>query len=231
MSVQVISAVWQESKATGRARMVLLAIADMQGEIGAWPSIATLARMTNASERSIKRDIRELELSGELLVEYQQAPVRGQYRSNLYWVNLPSVAHLIQSSGVTDSVSGVTDGANRGDNCGLQTVTRTVTEPKRIATRLDESKVQRAEWLAWADLNFPNVDAEIELDCFIDYWMSKGSGATKTDWTATWRNWVRNVAKRSTTVKAKPERKTNLQKNLDLVQRLMAQDERKELGA
>ncbi len=46
-----MNAVWRESKSDGRARLVLLAIADHQGEIGAWPSIRRLAQMVNSSER------------------------------------------------------------------------------------------------------------------------------------------------------------------------------------
>ena len=104
MSIQTMSAVWNHSRSEGRARLVLLAIADHQGEIGAWPSIATLAKMVNASERSVQRDIQELQAIGELKVEVQSAPTRGQYKSNLYWVTLPGVTDSnLPSSGVTEN--------------------------------------------------------------------------------------------------------------------------------
>ena len=102
MSIQVMNAVWKHSQSTGRARLVLLAIADHQGEMGAWPSIATLADMTNASELSVKRDIAELEALGELKVQRRQAPTGGQYRANLYWVTL-------KNSEVTDSVNKISE--------------------------------------------------------------------------------------------------------------------------
>jgi hypothetical protein len=113
MSIEIMNAVWRRSQSTGRARLVLLAIADHQGEIGAWPSIATLARMVNASERSVQRDIQELVDLGELTVEVQNAPSRGQYKSNLYWVTVAGVTDsqsgvTEMSSGVTESTSGVT---------------------------------------------------------------------------------------------------------------------------
>jgi len=72
MSIEVMNAVWRHSKSDGRARLVLLAIADHQGEIGAWPSIQTLARMVNASERSVQRDIQYLVSIGELSVSVQK---------------------------------------------------------------------------------------------------------------------------------------------------------------
>lgn len=107
MSIEVMNSVWRESKAIGRARLVLLAIADHQGEIGAWPSLATLAKMVNASERSVQRDIEYLVELGELEVHYQQAPTRNHYKSNLYFVNLPGVTKT--STGVTNTEVGVTN--------------------------------------------------------------------------------------------------------------------------
>lgn len=114
-----MNAVWRHSKADGRARLVLLAIADHQGEIGAWPSIQTLARMVNASERSVQRDIQYLASIGELKVEVQNAPTGGQYKSNLYWVTLSGVTNA--APGVTNAASGVTAG-------GVLTLNRTLNE-------------------------------------------------------------------------------------------------------
>ena len=114
-----MNAVWRHSKADGRARLVLLAIADHQGEIGAWPSIQTLSRMVNASERSVQRDIQYLQNIGELRVEVQNAPTQAQYKSNLYWVTVSGVTNT--ASGVTNTASGVTAG-------GVLTLNRTLNE-------------------------------------------------------------------------------------------------------
>lgn len=115
-----MNAVWRQSRASGRQKLVLLAIADHQGELGAWPSIATLAKMVNASERSVQRDIQELAAMGELLIEEQAAPTRGQYKTNRYWVTV---------SGVTDSKPGVTDSAIRGDTVVVQNLIEPLEEP------------------------------------------------------------------------------------------------------
>lgn len=142
MSIEVMNAVWRESQATGRARLVLLAIADHQGEIGAWPSIATLARMVNASERSVQRDIQELVELGELEVHVQQAPSRGQYKSNLYWITLPTLSGVTKdASGVTDFDSGVTDSASGVTAGGALTLIETLQKPNK---KLDQQKVDRA---------------------------------------------------------------------------------------
>ena len=115
MSIEAVSLVLNQSKATGRAKLVLLGIANHLGDQGAWPSISTLARYANSSERSVKRDIQELIELGELKVEVQNAPTRTQYKTNLYWLTI--------GSGVTDSTSGVTDWVSRGDSSGKSGVT------------------------------------------------------------------------------------------------------------
>lgn len=120
MSIEVMNSVWRESKAIGRARLVLLAIADHQGEIGAWPSLATLAKMVNASERSVQRDIEYLVELGELEVHYQQAPTRNHYKSNLYFVNLPGVTKT--APGVTNTEGGVTNTGGGVTAGGVQTL-------------------------------------------------------------------------------------------------------------
>lgn len=117
--------VWKHSQAVGRARLVLLAIADHQGEIGAWPSLETLARMVNASTRSVQRDIEYLQDIGELRVDYQNAPTEGRYKSNLYWVTL-GVTNTGQ--GVTNTDLGVTKTAQGVTAGGVQSLNRTLNE-------------------------------------------------------------------------------------------------------
>jgi len=131
MSIEVMTKVLNHSKATGRAKLILLGIANHQGDQGAWPSIETLARYANASERSIMRDIQELQEIGELIVERNAAPIRGQYRPNLYWVNVSDMVEedsgvTPTASGVTESTSGVTDEVVRGDTV----VTLNIINPK-----------------------------------------------------------------------------------------------------
>lgn len=127
MSIEIMNAVWQHSKADGRARLVLLAIADHQGEIGAWPSLATLAKMVNASERSVQRDIDYLQQIGELEVHYQQAPTRTHYKSNLYFVKLTGVTEL--PTGVTNTDRGVTNTATGVTAGGVQSLKEPLLEP------------------------------------------------------------------------------------------------------
>jgi hypothetical protein len=127
MSIEIMNAVWRHSRADGRARLVLLAIADHQGEMGAWPSLATLAKMVNASERSVQRDIDYLQQIGELEVHYQQAPTRNHDKSNLYFVKLTGVTDY--ETGVTNTDSGVTNTQGGVTAAVVQSLNRTITEP------------------------------------------------------------------------------------------------------
>jgi hypothetical protein len=83
--------VWYHSASEGSARLVLLAIADHDGEGGAWPSVATLARMAAVSESTVVRARRTLVALGELEVHEQQGgnlATADHLRPNRYEINL-----------------------------------------------------------------------------------------------------------------------------------------------
>ena len=186
-----MNAVWQHSKADGRARLVLLAIADHQGEIGAWPSISTLAKMVNSSERSVQRDIKHLQSIGELKVELQNAPTKSQYKSNLYWVTLPGV-----TAGVTESQSGVTDSASGVTAGGVQTLIEPLQETNKAQTeklfdefwttyprKLDKAKAFRAFRSALKRAKFEDILAGV-----IAYRNDPKRDPDYTKYPATWLN-------------------------------------------
>ena len=59
------------------------------------------------------------------------------------------------------------------------------------------------EWRTWSLQTRPDLEPELVWDCFRDYWVAKtGQAATKRDWFATWRNWVRR--ERSVPAGSKP---------------------------
>jgi len=60
-------------------------------------------------------------------------------------------------------------------------------------SRLSADWVLPKEWADWAKQERPDLDLWSVGEQFRDYWSAKaGSGSTKLDWQATWRNWVRN---------------------------------------
>lgn len=61
-------------------------------------------------------------------------------------------------------------------------------------TRIPPDFAVTPEMVTWANEHTPHVDGRTETAAFIDYWRSKtGANATKLDWTATWRNWMRKA--------------------------------------
>ncbi|WP_415840878.1 helix-turn-helix domain-containing protein [Nocardiopsis rhodophaea] len=84
MSIQVMSWVWDHSRTTNGARLVLLAIADCASGDGtnAWPSTEELCRKTNLSERAVQAGIKKCVELGELKVELHA----GRRGTNLFTV-------------------------------------------------------------------------------------------------------------------------------------------------
>ncbi|THK35391.1 hypothetical protein EHS39_25615, partial [Ensifer sp. MPMI2T] len=65
-------------------------------------------------------------------------------------------------------------------------------EDTRRGTRLPDTFVP--DWEFAAGKGFGRAAAEAEFEKFRDYWCAKaGREATKLDWQATWRNWIRNA--------------------------------------
>lgn len=65
-------------------------------------------------------------------------------------------------------------------------------------TRIPPDFTVTPTMLAWSCEHAPSVDARVEAANFVDYWTAKpGAAATKLDWVATWRTWMRNSQQRS----------------------------------
>lgn len=83
MSVTAQSHVWKYSKAKGSALLVLLAIADYAHDDGtnAWPTLASLAKKTRMTERSMRLILHQLVAGRELRIREnaEQLEVKGGY--------------------------------------------------------------------------------------------------------------------------------------------------------
>lgn len=66
---------------------------------------------------------------------------------------------------------------------------------RKKATRIPADFAVTDAMVTWARANTPNV-GQVETDTFIDYWTAAaGPTATKKDWVAAWRNWMRKAQK------------------------------------
>jgi hypothetical protein len=62
-------------------------------------------------------------------------------------------------------------------------------------TRLPDDWTPLPEVVAQMRADHPHIDLQAETAKFLDYWHAKtGRDATKRDWPATWRNWIRRTA-------------------------------------
>lgn len=68
MSVETLALVLHHSRATGTDKLVLIGIANHDGDGGAWPSVSTLAKYANVQPRAVQKSIRKLEQLGEVVV-------------------------------------------------------------------------------------------------------------------------------------------------------------------
>ena len=79
---------------------------------------------------------------------------------------------------------------------------RTKNQSSSRATRLPTDWWPSEILEKWAKSERPELDFKSLTEGFIDFWLSKATNATKLDWDATFRNWVRN---QKTVGKAKAE--------------------------
>lgn len=83
--------VLHHSPSSGTDKVVLLGIANHDGDGGAWPSIATLAKYANINERGVQKSLARLEESGQITRRIQQGgtmAMRNGQRPNQYILNI-----------------------------------------------------------------------------------------------------------------------------------------------
>lgn len=141
MSIRVMTHVWDHSKASEGALLVLLAIADHAHDdgAGAWPSLETLGKKARMSERGVRYALRKLQDAGELVVEYKAGP-KG---SNRYKVVLTDPANIAGGTTVPGAPEGDPEPSFQEPGTGLpgdpepscpQTVLEPSEEPSSLLT-------------------------------------------------------------------------------------------------
>lgn len=66
MSVESLAIALHHSRAGGAAKLVLIGIANHDGDGGAWPTVATLAKYAHVTPRNVQKALTELERLGEI---------------------------------------------------------------------------------------------------------------------------------------------------------------------
>lgn len=88
--------------------------------------------------------------------------------------------------------------------------------PSTRGTRLPSDWLPTPSQIDWARNEAPGLDIGREADLFRDYWIAKpGKDGIKTNWPATWRNWVR----RSSSTRTSGRNNGSGNKQIDLEER------------
>lgn len=91
MSIESMAVVLHHSRSGGTDKLVLLGIANHDGDGGAWPSVATLARYANVEPRAVQKCIKRLIERGEIAKDTQAGGLRNTpdyNRPNLYYIKV-----------------------------------------------------------------------------------------------------------------------------------------------
>jgi hypothetical protein len=193
--------------------LTLLALADWSDDEGrCYPSVASIAKKVRLSEKQARRLVHRLIEADFVSVTGNKT---GGATSRRYQINLAKLTPPADGSPPTKGRA-VTEGSaplppmggHPSHSCGSRTVSEPSTtvsapatppaspSPQRRGSRLPEDWVLPKTWGEWALDQRPGWNPDDVRNCadrFADYWHAKaGREASKLDWLATWRNWVRN---------------------------------------
>ena len=138
MSIQCMSWVLKHSTTSGTDRLVLLSLANHANEHGqSWPSVRTIAKEANVTERAVQRSLASMRRQGLITVEFQGAPdkrIPDRYRPNLYRVVRGDADDTPgEIRGDAGGQSGVTPVTFRGDASDTQSISEPNTDPSAAA--------------------------------------------------------------------------------------------------
>jgi hypothetical protein len=158
-----------------------------------WPGQKGIAVKAGMTERQTRRHIAKLLTSGLITVERLKRE-DGSLWVNRYTLQLPKMscaqdAHvLLDRTPMSYQEPSVEPGSvNNSPNVSPSVAKRgrraTTTAPLTYPITLEMESFYVSEGLT-------TPDAERETAAMLDYFRAKGE--TRADWTATWRNWIRN---------------------------------------
>ena len=197
MSYRAINWAW-EAELPFSQKFVLVALADMADENDScFPGQERIASMTGMSVSTVRRSVKALEDAG-VITRHARGVSGGGRTSDRYVLNTNRSICTVRgnrsmSTPKPVNLSGETGHSDRG------TVREPLEEPlegaSKRATRIPEPFMVTGEMRKWAAQEVPGVDVDASTRVFVDYWRAEsGSRASKRDWVAAWRNWLRKDA-------------------------------------
>lgn len=196
---------------TSTEKFAAVAVANHVNQDGqAWPYVNTVAEIIGKSHVTTRRALRGLVRKGVLVRVVQGGGARDQEdatRPNLYvWNAKEAVRQWRVGAGDADPGADSVDLPVRTPPTWVPVVPPPARTPDDAGrppapaprptrgTRLPADFTVTPEMTAWAARTAPDVNIGAETERFTDYWVAApGQRGVKTDWTATWRNWMRRA--------------------------------------
>lgn len=173
MSIESIAICLHHSRATGTDKVVLLGIANHDGDGGAWPTVATLAKYANVSERNTQKSIERLVELGEIRKHLQRggnSNTRADKRPNRYEILVRCPADCDGTSQHRNGVSPATergvefdaDGVSFATERGVARDTLTIHEPslEPSITLMEPLANHLADWIERNGSKRPKITPE-----------------------------------------------------------------------
>jgi len=177
MSIKLMSAIWENGPLASSDRFVLLALADYANDAGeCWPSVVSIQRRTQMSDRGVQKIIRRLESDGWLTV----LTGNGRKGCNRYLIKNPEHRSPEPLRTPIEPPEEPLVVPQRG-------------KPKRAVSLPDgwvpsDRNIKDAQ-----DRKFTEMEIQDEADRFRNHHHAKGT--TFKDWDAGWRIWLGNARK------------------------------------
>jgi hypothetical protein len=179
------------------------------------PSLSTLAKATGLSRSTVALHLNTLETSGWVRrIRPTVARAWADKERTCYRLTVPGtspgdglVRETDQSDertspgdgpGLVREPDGTSPGAGHDPDLDqtIQTKEQHVAPKSTRGTRVPDDFAVTPPMRAWYREHTPGVDIAIETANFVDHWRAAaGAKATKADWTAAWRTWMRNAQK------------------------------------
>ena len=204
MSISALTLSMYHSRATYSTRLVLIAIANFEGEHGAYPSHETIGRLAGGlNRRTVQRAIDDLIQLGEL------SEIRRDGVTNLYKITIAcpdecdgTTNHRKKKGGGVQTAGGL----QTAGGSGLQTAGGAVSRPPEPVVNPNKTFRETAlseDWQPSDDLKamfvtkWPDIDPAYHTEQFKLYYLSKGT--KHKNWSMTFQRWMNSEQARAVT--------------------------------
>lgn len=196
MSISAMTLAMYHSQATYSTRLVLIAIANFEGENGAYPSHETIGRLAGGlNRRTVQRAIDDLVSMGEL------TEVKRDGITNLYHVAIScpedcdgTTQHRVKKRGGVQTAGGL----QTAGGGGVQTAGDAVSRPhepldnpknnRKKEVELSEDWYPSNTLMEMFTTKWPDLDPVYHIEQFKLYYLSKGT--KHKDWSLTFQRWM-----------------------------------------